>query len=193
MKQKKNSQTKKILFIAAPAAILVLIGAWALRNYWLSPRPAAILPSAVVPVEQENNLLTGESAVTLALTAARQWRADAELSYLIADEVGQIQGRSNNWQLIFVSPSVKGKGYLVKIIGAQIADTEEISYNGMAAELPAQTITQAEAVAKVRAMPGYQNVKILGVGMIYGASVKTWYWGVKTDKGTVTVAAGSDQ
>jgi len=189
---KLASRQKKFLIIAL-AILFIILGAFlALKHFKKSISQLPQLPQLIIQEAKENNLMEGKSAIELALAEARKWRADAELSYVLSADASQLKGRSNNWQLIFVSPSLKGKGYLVKIVDAKISETKEISYAGSAAEIPANIISQAAAVAQVKAMPGYANVKILGVDMIYGAAVKTWYWGVKTDKGTVTIISGKN-
>jgi hypothetical protein len=190
----KHGSRKKGVLIIALAALLVLSGGFVIFKIFKKPlAQLPQLPQLIREAAQENNLMEGKSAIALALAEARKWQADAELSYVLSADASQLKGRSNNWQIIFVSPSIKDKGCLVKIADAKISETKEISYVGPAAEIPANIISQAEAVAQVKAMPGYANVKILGVDMIYGAAIKTWYWGVKTDKGTVTVIAGKNQ
>jgi hypothetical protein len=184
-----GKQAKYLIIILVIA--LVALGIFiALKHYEKPLTQLPQIPKLIVEEAKENNLMEGKSAIELGLNEAQKWHADALLSYIISSDAGQLKGRSNNWQLIFVSPSSKGKGYQVKITDAKISDLKEISYVGQAAELPANTISQAEAVAMVRAMRGYEDVKILGIDMVYGAGVKTWYWGVKTSKGTVSIKAG---
>jgi hypothetical protein len=184
---------KKIIIIAL-AVLLIAGGVFAAIKYFKKPiAQLSRLPQIIEQSLQENNLMEGKTAIALALAEAQKWRSDAELSYVLSgNDVGQLKGRSNDWQLIFVSQNIKDKGYLVKITDAKISSTEEISYAGQAAAFPADAISQAEAVAQVKAIPGFADVKILGVEMIYGAAVKTWYWGVRTDKGTVSVIAAKE-
>jgi hypothetical protein len=182
-------ERKKILIIAL-AILVVAVLIFAALQYFKKPiTKIGELPKLIVQEGQEMNLMEGKAAVALALAEARKWQPDAELSYLISSDAGQLRGRSNNWQLIFVSQNIKDKGYQIKITDAKISVAQEISYIGSAAELPGDTISQAEAITQVKAIPGFADVKILGVDMIYNAAVKKWYWGVKTDKGTVTVMA----
>jgi hypothetical protein len=192
-----GSSLKKNHLIAALAAFIIILASLgvfiALKHYKKPISQLQQIPKLMVEEAKENNLMEGKSAIALGLAEAQKWQADAELSYVFSENVGQLKGRSNDWKLIFVSKSVKGKGFQVKIADAKISDTSEISYTGQAAELPVDTISQAEAVAQVKAIPGFANVKILGVDMIYSKEVKTWYWGVRTDKGTVSVIAAKEK
>jgi hypothetical protein len=190
MNWKKFISRYRLYFLIALLILLVALGVFfALKHFKKSVAQLPQLPQLMIQEAKEDNLMEGKSAIALGLAAARAWRSDAELSYVLSADAGQLTGRSNNWQLIYVSPSVKGKGYLVKITDAKISDTAEISYAGSAAEFPADVISQADAVAQVKAIPGFANVKILHVGMIYDAAAKSWFWGVETAKATVTVKA----
>jgi hypothetical protein len=176
--------------IIALVFLLVLLGIFGALKFYKKPfSKINELPKLIVQESQELNLMEGKSAIELGLAEAKKWQADAELSYVLSTDAGQLRGRSNNWNLIFVSENMKGTGYQVKIADGKISETKEIVYVGSASEFPKDAISQSEAVAQVRAMKGYENVKILSVGMIYGEAVKTWYWGVKTERGTVTIKA----
>jgi hypothetical protein len=181
--------SKRNIFIVAITFIilLLLIGVLLLPKYF--KKATQFLPPPIVQESPENKLMQGKSAIELGAQAARTWQADAEPSYALSTDASQIQGRSNDWQLIFVSPSVKEQGLQINIIDAKISDTKKIPYVGSAAEFPADVITPAVAIAQVKAIPGFADAKILGVEMTYGAAVKTWYWGIRTDKGTMTIKA----
>jgi hypothetical protein len=180
----------KIYFIIALAIIFAAALTFAAMIYFKKPiSKINELPKLIMQESQEMSLLEGKTAIEMGLTEARKWQADAELSYVLSADAGQLKGRSNDWSLIFVSKNMKGTGFQVKISDGKIFETKEIVYAGSASEFPKDAISQAEAVAQVRAMKGYENVKILSVGMIYGEAVKTWYWGVKTERGTVTIKA----
>jgi hypothetical protein len=194
--EKKNTGNfgfKKTYLITVLIILLVLfvsLGIYITLKHYKKPiSQLQQIPKLIVEEAKENSLMEGKSAIALGLVEAQKWQADAELSYVLSADAGQLKGRSDNWQLIYVSPSNKGKGFQVKIADAKISETKEITYTGQAAEFPTDVLSQAEAVAKVRAMVGYENVKILSIGMIYSEVVNTWYWGVKTERGTVTVIA----
>lgn len=179
---KKNLTIGIVVVVAALVVVGVLAG---MDKIKLSKEPA----NQPVYEEVEKNLMDGTKAHELALVEAKKWQADAVLAYMNADQVGQVKGRSSSWTLIFTSSKVKGKGYQVMVKDFSVIETKEIPYVGSAAELPPDIISQEEAVAQVRAMSGFKDIKILGVDAVYGPGTKTWYWGVKTSKGTVSVKA----
>lgn len=131
---------------------------------------------------------TVRNAFDIALPEARKWHADAVLASLVARQVGE-KGRSDNWELVFVSPSTKGKGYLLRVEGQGVLSREEISYQGIGADFPVDLISPEEAIKQARQIKGYENVKIQGVEAIYGQGGKIWYWGVRTSKGVVSMKA----
>ena len=138
--------------------------------------------------EDDIKKMTPQSAFDMALGRAREWQPDAQLSFLGANTSSEI-GRSDSWRMIFVSERAKGKGFVVTIENKAIVAVQETLYRGPAADFPANIISSDEAIAQVRAIPGYRDVPILGIEAIYGPAEKAWYWGVRTSKGVVTIEA----
>ncbi len=128
-----------------------------------------------------------DDAYNLALVEARAWHGDAVLSSLSAPT--DAAGRSDRWELVFISPSTKGRGYQVVVVENRIVSKEEISYQGAGADFPADLITPEEAVRQVRTIKGYEDAAIQGVEAVYGAGGKIWYWGVRTARGVVSIKA----
>jgi len=125
----------------------------------------------------------------LAHETAQRWSNDTVLSYVSSGTVEQSKGHSDTWQFIFISDIHTGKGYRITINAGKVSATEEIDYQGSGAPLPSTMISQEEAVLRVRKMPGYEHVEVLGVEAVYGPSGKVWYWGVNTSKGGVSIEA----
>ena len=143
----------------------------------------------IVNLPLPTNEIAGQDAYFMALQKAKEWQADAVLVYLSSGELSKNNG-ADSWNLIFVSPQVKQKGFAVKIAQKQIISSNEIDYQSQGEIVPLSfAVTPEQAVAKVKAMPDYQGVQILSVDAVYGKGTKTWYWGVKTSKGTVSVEA----
>ncbi|MEK7212797.1 MAG: hypothetical protein AAB686_03920, partial [Patescibacteria group bacterium] len=70
-----------------------------------------------------------------------------------------------------------------------VASAQEILYTAAGGDLPDNVISSKEAIAKMRQIPGYENLTVQSVEMIYGPDGSMWYWGIKTDRGTVTIEA----
>ena len=135
-------------------------------------------------------MITNRNGYYIALLKAREWQKDAELSRInsLAGETGP-NGRADDWDLLFVSKSLKNKGYHIIIRNREISLTEEIIFTGTGGELPENIISSKEAVNRAHQVPGYENEDIISVEMIYGPDGKQWYWGVKTSKGVVRINA----
>jgi hypothetical protein len=142
---------------------------------------------AAIPASPERVSAADVSAIAFA--SAQIWSSDALLAYMNSGAVEQIGGRAETWEFIFVASSKKGKGYRVTILGHAITHKEEINYQGQGAPLPPSMLPEEEAIKRVRAMPGFEDVDILGVEAVHGPSGTVWYWGVKTSKGVVSVEA----
>lgn len=131
---------------------------------------------------------TARNAFDIALLEARKWQTDAELALLNSGESGN-NGKSDYWKLIFISGSNKGKGYQVEVNNYKITSAAEIPFIGKGADFPVDIISPEEAILRLRQLNGRQDAKILGVEAIYDANAKTWFWGVKTDRGVVAIPA----
>jgi hypothetical protein len=178
---------KKYIIVSVVAGSLILFALILFLNF---PHVAknkkipvnTLYPAAIVP----DNGLEGQEAESLALAKAKEWHLDVILAYMTSSST--MKAVTDSWRLIFVSPTLKKRGYEITIKDKQIISAAEIDYSGQGGEFPAETeITQEQAIGRVRKIPGYENVKILKVEAIYGPTGKTWYWGVETDKGTVSV------
>lgn len=125
-----------------------------------------------------------QDRVDLALASARVWSADAVLAKISSG------GESpDTWEYVFSSASKKGKLFLVTIMGGTVASTGETVGVVSGGAVPENLISSEEAIAKARMIPGYENVQIVGVEMIYGPDGMQWYWGVKTNRGVVSIKA----
>ena len=140
--------------------------------------------------ETDFYLMESRDAYDLALLKARAWQPDASLARItsLVDETGP-NGRSDNWDLKFVSKNLKGKGYHIIIRNKEISFAEEINFFGVGAGLPENVISAKEAISRIHQIKGYENEEIISVEMVYGPDGKQWYWGIKTSKGVITINA----
>lgn len=172
----------KIYRVAGIVFFLFLIVALALTLSSVRSYERATVP-------ESSGLVSATDVAATALAAAKRWSSDALLAYVNSGAVEQLGGHSATWEFIFVASSKKGKGYRVTIVDHAITHEEEIKYQGEGAPLPPSMLPQEVAIKRVRAMPGFEDVDILGVEAVHGPSGAVWYWGVKTSKGVVSVEA----
>lgn len=149
--------------------------------------PSFLKSEKQLQVEADMKRMTPRNAFDVALPRAREWDIKAELSFLKA--VTSETGRADSWQLIFVSPQKKGRGFQIEVKERIVTSAAEISYSGFAADFPLDIISQEEAIRRVRQISGYENEPVLGIEAVYGPAEKAWYWAVRTPKGVVTVEA----
>lgn len=139
---------------------------------------AAEAPTSVESVEV---VATRESSErTDALAFALAWSPNAKLSKLEKTDAGQV--------FTFVDAEKKGIAYVVTgAPGAWMG--EEVAWYGEGGVAPERLLTSEQAIQKVLQIPGYETVTILGAELVYGPSGEAWYWGVRTERGVVTVNA----
>jgi hypothetical protein len=177
--------------VAIGAAVLVVVVAVIIGVVWWTRGPITVKgPVTVEKLPNDINRMSAQDAIALASPAAKAWKSDAVLSGIssAANGAGE-SGRSDDWDLLFVSPATTGRGYRVTIRSREIAGSEEISFVGAGATPPANIASSQEAIDQLHGIPGYENEPVLGVEVLYGPDGNQWYWGVKTARGVVTVKA----
>lgn len=140
-------------------------------------------------IEPDVNMMTIRNAYDVALLRAREWQKDAVLTRItsLTGETSQ-NGRSDDWDLMFVSKIAKGKGFHIIINNKLIATAEETPFAGLGGELPENIISSKEAIDLMHQIRGYENEQVFSVEMIYSPDGKL-YWGVKTSKGVTAIKA----
>lgn len=180
-----QNQKLKITLIA-----LVVIFLAAIFFYLQTRREPTSRQSEKLPEKITDNKMTGKEALAVAEVEAMKWQADALISKfesLATSTSGQ--GRSDDWNFLFISKTKTGTGLQVMIRNRKLGGTAEVPYVGDGGELPENTMSSEEAIGKLRQIAGYENEKVSGVEMIYGPDGKQWYWAVKTSRGTVSINA----
>ena len=180
-------QNKKIIYAAI--AIIVLTAALFISGILNAEKLKKFFGREEIIIEPDAHLMTSRNAYDIALLKAREWQKDAGLSRInsLAGETGP-SGRADDWDLLFVSRSLKGRGYHIVIRNREISLTEEIPFVGVGGELPENIISSKEAIAQVHAIKGYENEEIISAEIIYDPNGK-WFWGIKTIRGVITINA----
>lgn len=185
-----NPQKKKQYIIGGSIAVVIivlLIIFWSLGWFHGGAKPSSTPPAALNsgPAGPITQATLSRSAYDTALTRAQQWEADAVLIKMeSADSTG------NDWNFTFVSPTNKGKGFVVTVDGSSVANAEEVPFAGTGNPLPTNIVSPDAALAEVRAMSGNGNTTINAMTMIYNTGAHQWYWGLQLSTGfTETIKA----
>lgn len=180
-------EQKKIIIIIASVSILAAILVVAITlissGILISPKPEPEYKAVFTPT-------AAEGAIQLALTEAQKWKGDAKLADVSAENNANETGQSVFWLARFSSKTAgKGKGFEVAIKNNKIVYTKEIVFYQEGKDLPPNLISSEEAVAKFKGMAGYQNLRVISQELVYNEAAKKWRWGIKTEKGVVSVEA----
>lgn len=183
-----NSETKIILGVSVFILLLAAVGA--LFALGVIDLPSGAQNEVTIGDEKEDRRLDSFDAIAVAKERAVQWRPDAVLAYS-GTLAGQTTatGRSDSWELIFTSPTLKDRGFRVVISDRNVTTAEEMPYAKKGAAVPDNLIPSEQAAEYVRTLKGYENEQIISVELLYEAQAKMWFWGVKTSKGVVAIKA----
>ncbi|MFH0890489.1 MAG: hypothetical protein V1856_00465 [Candidatus Liptonbacteria bacterium] len=173
---------KKTIYLIG---VLILIAFFIL--WWTGSLPGPLHREIPDP---DANLMSNRNAYDIALLAAQQWDAQAKLHRLTSypNKTG-VTGRSDDWDSVFVSPDKKGLAYRVSVRNRQIASVQEFPLTEQGGELPQDTITSKEAIARFRKIPGNETIPIISVEMMYGPDGEVWYWSIQTSRGWTAIDA----
>lgn len=173
--------------IGVVVVLVVILGLLASTGRLRLPRVGG---PAEPPPPPDAHLLSTRNAYDIALLRAQEWQPDATLARTkSAPGKTGVSGRSDDWDLLFVSASAKGKGFHIVIQDRVITIAEEVPFTSEGGNLPENIISSQEAIARMRQIKGYENEPVLAVEMVYGPDGSEWYWGIKTPRGTVTINA----
>lgn len=176
---------KKIIITGLIVLTVVIFG---LVVWWQVDfgRKAPATPVENIAVEQPK--MSSVSAHELALARAKEWRADAQLSYQKSLTQADAIGGADDWLLIFVSASTPGKGFEITIKNQKVTETQETPYVGEGSDAALDLITPAEAIKKAEEVRG-KKIEVLGVEAIFNQDANEWFWGIKTPSSTISIRA----
>lgn len=178
---------KKIIIYASLALLFALLAASA---FWFFKDAGAPAPADRATSGQADGRLTSQDAFKLAEARAKAWQAEAALSrFSSADNQTSFAGRADDWEFLFVSKKKTGVGYRIMIKDRQVVAADEIPFIGEGGGAPEKTIGSEEAIAEAKRIFNDDSLKIISVQMIYNGSNQNWYWGVKTEKGLLSIKA----
>lgn len=179
-------RNQKLIFAIGGGIALIAIaaGVWLVFKNPTAPPP---------PPEPPSSYITTQSAEDIARETARAWQADAKLVWMSTEGGGVTeQGASNIHRFRFASASAPDILLEVAMSGRSVLSTQEIAGTATEiGEIPEKGfISEAEAIAQMRQIPGYENEKIMSIELVYGPGTDTWYWGIYTEtKGAVSINA----
>lgn len=184
-----QEQLKKIIIIGISAVILFGIIAIVLSWFGYLPR---FFGGKEAAVEEDINLIASTEALDIAFVAARKWSEDAKAAQINAKgKVSLKSGKSASWILRFSSELKTGNGYETIVENRAVVSAKEIVFYWKGADLPqGGLIGETEALIRLRQISGYENTGVQSIELIPSSDGKSWFYGIKTEKGTITLPAG---
>lgn len=136
-------------------------------------------------LSSEVSLSAYDAALLVATKVALLWQSNAVVASFEPLEESNARGDARGWRFVFTSTSKRGTGYVVDVKNGVVVSHQEGAVSNVGTTLPQNAKTIDEAIAEVRAMSGREKAIIEGVEALVTEGV--WYWGVRTDKGTISI------
>ena len=136
-------------------------------------------------------VFTVKGAFDFSKTEASQWSENAKLAYVKSLGAITLDGKSSEWQVIYVSSDKdkKGKGYEVVIFGDQVLSKKEIDTSFIGADVIDDIKDSDMAIVVLQELPQYSSATLSAINFYYNNDVKSWRYNLVTSSGAVTVPA----
>ena len=124
-------------------------------------------------------------------TEASQWSENAKLAYVKSLGAITLDGKSSQWQVIYVSSDKdkKDKGYEIVVFGDQILSKKEIDASFVGADITENIKDSDKAIVVLQELPQYSSATLSAINFYYNSDVKGWRYNLVTSSGAVTVPA----
>ena len=137
----------------------------------LNPKNEAeiiIVPKAV---------LTVKGVYDKVLPEVLNWQSDAKLSFIKSLGSVTLEGKSSQWQAIFASKAVKGKGYEIIIQGSEIVSKKEIEAIAIVGGETPKNFSERDsnwAIGQMAPIPQFSEASISAINFSYNPDAQAW-------------------
>lgn len=133
-------------------------------------------------------VLTTKGSYNLATQEVLKWSAGSKLALIKSLGAINLDGKSSQWQLIFVSDDKKGKGYEVIVQADQIVSKKEIDSTAVGAELPKNWFDSDGAIKSLQDLPQFSDATVSSVSFYYNTDGKLWEYALSTSRGVTAIS-----
>jgi len=130
---------------------------------------------------------TAKKTYDLAKPEAMAWKNNAQLSFIKSLGAITVDGKSSQWQIVFLTPGNSQKGYEIIVQGDSIVSKREVESSGVSADLPASWYDSDEALKRLAQMPQFVNTLVSGINFFYNPDAKAWRYAIATSVGTTSL------
>jgi len=147
----------------------------------------------LVPKNEGEKIIVARAVLTVngsydkALGEAKSWADDVKLVFVKSLGAVTLEGKSSQWQVVFVAKSKTKKAYEVIIQADQVVSKKEIDSTATGADLPKTWIDSGEAVKILQLMPQYSSVSVSVITLFYDNNSKGWNYGFITSIGATSI------
>lgn len=155
-------------------------------------------PNLRLPVRDGSNTnqpsdttTTARGAYEIAVKEATEWSASPKPVLIRSGVISQEEpGESSYHQLWFSSAEKRGVVYEIVVERGLVTTQREIPMYRNGGDLPANLLSEKEALEKFRQIPSFRDVPAQSLELIYEEGPQRWYWGVGTQSsGVITMPA----
>ena len=122
-------------------------------------------------------VLTVKGAYDKSLSEALNWQSDAKLSFIKSLGSVTLEGKSSQWQIIFVSKAAKGNGYEIIIQGSEIVSKKQIEAMVIVGGEAPKNFSERDsnwAIGQMAPIPQFSEASISAINFSYNSDAKGW-------------------
>lgn len=132
-------------------------------------------------------VLTVKGSYNLVVPEAQKWASDAKLVFVKSLGAINLEGKSSQWQIVFVSKTKIGKGYEIIIQTDQIVSKKEIPSKATGADLPKSWYDSDGAIKSLQTLPQFSDATVSSITFSFDLDSKKWIYALSTSKGATAM------
>lgn len=134
-----------------------------------------------------NAILTVKGVYDKVLPEALIWQKDINLSFIKSLGSVNLEGKSSQWQVIFVSAQ---KGYEIIVQGNKIVSKKEIEATVIVGGETPKNFSERDsnwAIGQITPIPQFSEASISAINFFYNSDAKAWDYGIANSFGNSAI------
>lgn len=132
-------------------------------------------------------VLTVKGSYNLAKQEAGKWSSDAKLVFVKSLGAITLEGKSSQWQIVFMSKTKTGKGYEIIVQEDQVVSQKEIPSKIIGADLPKNWYDSDGAIKSLQTLPQFLDATVSSIVFSYDTDSKKWMYALSTSRGATAM------
>jgi hypothetical protein len=129
---------------------------------------------------------TTKESYQFSIINAKKWSPDARLIYIKSQGTVTLDGKSDQWQLMFGSSNKKA-GYEIIVREDAVYSEKQVLSDVYGFALPQNWFDSPDAIVSIATLPQFSDATMSSISFYYNADGKIWSYAIATSKGVTSM------